>query len=135
MNASRNDRDADSSRAPDNAHTRWGAGTGAIHNLESPTGPGYNASPADTASPAIQKNLNRADESENSETHGGDFRLNRKVNAMLKWALIFLVIALIAGVAGMSGLSGMAQTIAWILLVVFLILFVVSLVMGRRPSV
>ena len=58
-----------------------------------------------------------------------------KVIPMLKWAVIFLIIALVAGLAGMGGLSGLAQQIAWILLVVFLILFVVSLVMGRKPSV
>lgn len=52
---------------------------------------------------------------------------------MLRWALIFLVVALIAAAFGMAGVEGLAMQIAWILFVVFLILFVVSLVMGRRP--
>jgi uncharacterized membrane protein YtjA (UPF0391 family) len=34
--------------------------------------------------------------------------------------------------SGYSGLQGMAMNVAWILFVVFLILFVVSLVTGRR---
>ncbi len=52
---------------------------------------------------------------------------------MLRWALIFLIVALIAAALGMGALEGLAMQIAWILFVVFLILFVVSLVMGRRP--
>jgi uncharacterized membrane protein YtjA (UPF0391 family) len=43
--------------------------------------------------------------------------------------------ALIAGVLGLSGVAGAATQIAWILFVVFMILFVVGLVMGRRPPV
>jgi uncharacterized membrane protein YtjA (UPF0391 family) len=35
----------------------------------------------------------------------------------------------------MWGLAGIAQTVAWVLFVVFLILFVVGLFMGRRPVV
>jgi uncharacterized membrane protein YtjA (UPF0391 family) len=53
---------------------------------------------------------------------------------MLRWALVFLVIALIAGALGLFRVSFLAQEISWILFVVFLILFVVSLVLGRgRP--
>ena len=51
---------------------------------------------------------------------------------MLRWALLFLVIALIAGVFGFWGLEGTAMWIAEVLCFVFLILFVVSLVAGRR---
>lgn len=51
---------------------------------------------------------------------------------MLRWALIFLVIALIAGGFGFLRLEGTAMWIAKVLFVVFLILFVVSLVSGRR---
>jgi len=54
---------------------------------------------------------------------------------MLSWAVTFLVIALIAGVLGLSGIAGAATQIAWVLFVVFLILFVVGMVMGRRPPV
>jgi uncharacterized membrane protein YtjA (UPF0391 family) len=53
--------------------------------------------------------------------------------SMLNWAVTFLVIALIAGLLGLSGVAGAATQIAWILFVVFLILFVVGMVMGRRP--
>jgi uncharacterized membrane protein YtjA (UPF0391 family) len=51
---------------------------------------------------------------------------------MLQWALAFLVLALIAGFLGFWGLEGMAMWIAKILFFVFLIVFVLSLVMGRR---
>jgi uncharacterized membrane protein YtjA (UPF0391 family) len=56
----------------------------------------------------------------------------REGMAMLRWALLFLVIALIAGALGLWGLEGTAMWVARVLFVVFLILFVVSLVMGRR---
>lgn len=57
---------------------------------------------------------------------------------MLRWALIFLVVALIAGALGFSGVAGASANIAWILAIVFVILFVISLVMnsvrGRGPT-
>jgi uncharacterized membrane protein YtjA (UPF0391 family) len=56
-------------------------------------------------------------------------------NTMLHYALIFFVVALIAAVLGFGGIAGAAAGIAKILFFVFLILFVVSLVMGRRPRV
>jgi uncharacterized membrane protein YtjA (UPF0391 family) len=53
---------------------------------------------------------------------------------MLRWALVFLVVALIAGALGIFRVSFIAQEIAWVLFVIFLILFVVSLILGRgRP--
>jgi uncharacterized membrane protein YtjA (UPF0391 family) len=52
---------------------------------------------------------------------------------MLSWALTFLVLAIIAGVLGMGVVEGMAANIAWVLFVVFIILFLVGLVTGRRP--
>ena len=51
---------------------------------------------------------------------------------MLSWALTFLIIALIAGVLGFGLISGLAWEFAKILFFVFLILFVVSLIAGRR---
>ena len=51
---------------------------------------------------------------------------------MLRWALLFLIIALIAGALGLFKAEFIASEIAWILFVVFLILFVISLVLGRR---
>jgi uncharacterized membrane protein YtjA (UPF0391 family) len=50
---------------------------------------------------------------------------------MLRWALVFLLIALVAGALGMFHVEFLASEIAWILFVVFLILFIVSLVLGR----
>jgi len=54
---------------------------------------------------------------------------------MLRWAIAFFIIALIAAIVpGLSGLSGMAANIGYILAGLFLILFVVSLVMGRGAA-
>jgi uncharacterized membrane protein YtjA (UPF0391 family) len=50
---------------------------------------------------------------------------------MLSWALTFLVIALIALALGFSGVAGAATSIAKILAVAFLVLFVISLVFPR----
>jgi uncharacterized membrane protein YtjA (UPF0391 family) len=55
---------------------------------------------------------------------------------MLKWALIFLVIALVAGMLGFFVLGTTAALIAKVLFVIFLILFIVGLITGRgRPVV
>ena len=51
---------------------------------------------------------------------------------MLSWAITFLVIALIAAIFGFGILAGTAMEIAKILFFVFIILFVISLVMGKR---
>lgn len=53
---------------------------------------------------------------------------------MLSWALTFLVIALIAGVLGFGVLSGAAATIAKWCVLIFIILFVVGLITGKRPA-
>jgi uncharacterized membrane protein YtjA (UPF0391 family) len=50
---------------------------------------------------------------------------------MLYYAIVFLVIALIAGALGFFGVAGAAVGIAKILFFVFLVLFVVSLLIGR----
>jgi len=49
---------------------------------------------------------------------------------MLGWALTFFVISIIAAVFGFTGIAGASAYIAKVLLVIFLILFVVSLVVG-----
>ena len=51
----------------------------------------------------------------------------------MRWALTFLIVALIAGILGFGALEGLAMWFAKVLFVVFLILFLVSLVAGRRP--
>ena len=55
-----------------------------------------------------------------------------KESHMLHYAIVFLVIALIAGVLGFGGIAGSAVGIAKILFFIFLVLFVVSLIFGRR---
>lgn len=49
---------------------------------------------------------------------------------MLRYAAVFLVIALVAALFGFTGIAAGAVEIAKILFFVFLLLFVVSLVMG-----
>lgn len=51
---------------------------------------------------------------------------------MLNWAITFLVIALIAAVLGFGVLAGTAMEIAKILFFVFIVLFIISLISGRR---
>jgi len=53
---------------------------------------------------------------------------------MLRMALLFLLIALLAGALGLVRTEWLASEIAWVLFVVFLILAVVSLVMGNRAG-
>lgn len=50
---------------------------------------------------------------------------------MLRYALIFLVVALIAGTLGFASLAGTAAWIAKGCFVVFLVLFIVSLAKGK----
>jgi uncharacterized membrane protein YtjA (UPF0391 family) len=60
------------------------------------------------------------------------FRKNVKLEnyIMLRWAIIFLVIALIAAVLGFGGIAGSAVGIAKIIFYVFIVLLVISLVMN-----
>ncbi len=51
---------------------------------------------------------------------------------MLRWAVIFLIVALIAAIFGFGNIAADAAWIAKILFFLFLVLFVVSLVLGRR---
>jgi len=53
---------------------------------------------------------------------------------MLRWAVTFFIIALIAGAIGLTNVAGASSNIAYYLAVGFLILFVVSLVMGRGAA-
>jgi|HubBroStandDraft_6_1064221.scaffolds.fasta_scaffold180920_3 uncharacterized membrane protein YtjA (UPF0391 family) len=62
-------------------------------------------------------------------------RLTHKIceeeeDAMLRWALIFLVVAIVAGIFGFAGIMMAAAGIAKLLFYLFLVLFLVSLVMG-----
>jgi len=49
---------------------------------------------------------------------------------MLTWAIIFLVIALMAALFGFTGVYVAASSIAQILFFVFLVVFLVSLIVG-----
>ena len=51
---------------------------------------------------------------------------------MLRLAVLFLVIALLAGLFGFTSIVGTAWEGARILFFVFIVLFVLSLVVGRR---
>lgn len=51
---------------------------------------------------------------------------------MLSWSVTFLIIALIAAALGFGGIAGTAVGIAKILFFVFLVLFILSLIFGRR---
>jgi len=59
------------------------------------------------------------------------------VETMLKWALVFLVIAIIAAIFGFGGIAGAAVDIAKIIFFIAIVIFVISLVWGlvagRRP--
>jgi len=48
---------------------------------------------------------------------------------MLRWAIIFFVIAVIAAVLGFGGIAGAASGIAQLLFFVFIVLFVIGLIM------
>jgi uncharacterized membrane protein YtjA (UPF0391 family) len=55
---------------------------------------------------------------------------------MLYWAVVFLVIALVAALFGFGGIAVAAAGIAKVLFFLFVIIFVVTLMMGlmrRRP--
>ncbi len=56
---------------------------------------------------------------------------------MLNWVVTFLLLAIVAAVFGFGGLAGTFANIAQFLAVIFLMLFVASLiygmVTGRRP--
>lgn len=51
---------------------------------------------------------------------------------MLRWSLMFLVIALVGALLGFTTLAGTAMDAARIVFFVFLVLFVISLLVGGR---
>jgi len=53
---------------------------------------------------------------------------------MLRWAIAFFIIALIAAAVGFTNIAGAASNIAYFLAVAFLVLFVISLVLGRGSA-
>ena len=53
---------------------------------------------------------------------------------MLYYTVVFLIIAIVAAVFGFGGISVAAAGIAKILFFIFLALFIVSLIFGRRAT-
>lgn len=49
---------------------------------------------------------------------------------MLGWTLLFLVVALLSAVLGFSGVAATSASIAQVLFFVFIVLFLLTLVMG-----
>jgi uncharacterized membrane protein YtjA (UPF0391 family) len=50
---------------------------------------------------------------------------------MLRWAIAFAVIAIIAAALGFGGLAATSADIATFLALVFVVLFVIALIVGR----
>jgi uncharacterized membrane protein YtjA (UPF0391 family) len=55
---------------------------------------------------------------------------NFKLFFMLRWTIIFLVIALIAALLGFTGIASGAAAIAKIFFYIFIVLFLISLIAG-----
>ena len=53
---------------------------------------------------------------------------------MLHYTIVFLIIAIIAAIFGFGTLAGTAALIAKVCFFIFLVLFVVSLLRGKKPS-
>lgn len=51
---------------------------------------------------------------------------------MLYYTIVFLLIAILAGILGFGAIAGTAAIIAKFFFIIFLVLFVVSLLRGRR---
>jgi len=57
-----------------------------------------------------------------------------KTETMLRWTVIFLVVAIIAAVFGFGGIAAGAAGIAKILFFIFIVLFLLSLIFGRSAT-
>lgn len=49
---------------------------------------------------------------------------------MLRWSLVFLVIAIVAGLLGFTSIAGASLSIAKILFFIFIVIFLIMLVAG-----
>ncbi|HIH25704.1 DUF1328 domain-containing protein [Candidatus Woesearchaeota archaeon] len=55
--------------------------------------------------------------------------MNKKgLSGLLYWAIIFLIVAIVTGIFGFGIISGYSFTIAKVLAVIFVILFVISVI-------
>ena len=82
--------------------------------------------------------VNEGDVSEGEEVRQ-EFNLDqhfssKQASLMLRFSILFLIIAIIAGVFGFGGIAGTSAWIAQVLFVLFLILFVISFFFGRRST-
>jgi len=62
-------------------------------------------------------------------------RRERRKQAMLYYALMFLIVGLVAGALGLFGIAAVASQIAWVLFLIGVIILVVHLVTGRGTRV
>ncbi|HTB63905.1 MAG TPA: DUF1328 family protein [Opitutales bacterium] len=53
---------------------------------------------------------------------------------MLNYAIAFLIIAIVAGILGFGVIAGTAAIFAKILFLIFIILFIFSLLCGKTPN-
>ena len=53
---------------------------------------------------------------------------------MLRWAVLFLIVAILAGIFGFGGVASTAGTVARILFFIFIALFIATLLFGRHAS-
>lgn len=53
---------------------------------------------------------------------------------MLRYSLVFLIVALIAGLFGFTDVAGVSYVAAKVLFFVFLVLFVLTLLFGSRST-
>ena len=53
---------------------------------------------------------------------------------MLRWTVIFLVVAIIAAIFGFGGVDPGAASIAKILFFIFIVLFLLSIIFGRSRT-
>lgn len=58
-----------------------------------------------------------------------------KEKRMLRWVWLFLILAIIAAIFGFAGIVTAAAGIAKVLFFIFLVIFVIGLIMGRRAAV
>ena len=55
--------------------------------------------------------------------------MNKKgLSSWLIWAIIFLIVAIVAGIFGLGFISGVSYTIAKWLAIIFVVLFVISII-------
>src|SRR5207248_9958254 len=97
---------------------------------------GRGSGDARTASPA-RTGLAGARPSTTCAQYRGDARIRKgRGNIMLRWAVIFLVIALVAALFGFTGIAsaaaGIAKFLFFLLLLVCLVLFIAGMSVAKR---